>query len=623
MPGIHRATPQEISGCKSKHFAKARNPFRAVLLLSRGRCWPPSPAAIAHPSPDVVATVNGKDILRSELERNYQIVKAPGDSPQEPSPEQADIARLTILDQMIDDEILQQRAAKLNLAASDEDVNAKLTEVKAPYTQEEFDKQLKELQRHAGRLQARAAPQPDQRQAAQQGDRVEDQHHRRGDQQLLRRAQGRLQPHRAALRHRPDRGHAKSVAAAAANANLQNNKATSDADAKKKIQALQQARKRRRLCRAGRELLRRPKHRSNGGDMGFVFESALRQSATPDVYDAISKLKPGQFTTFSPMYPGPGPSAPHRRLRHLQAHFARSRRPARAQRSQRAAVHPPAASRSAHAQLLRTAYFEVMRSQTPGAQLLRRGDPEERRAVAGALLSRSTPLRAAPTALAVDPARRRMLVALTRFSGVRKRQPFNPRLQRDDAELSGSESAAQRTTASACNAEAVVIPAIARAAYFMLPLESMVMPPGPLFFFSSFALRVPMALVRPFLCRGNIRLHVRSGWRSPHLPCAGTSGSGRPWRRRNWRGRRPPDSDTQSLFGNQRRILLAQGLMHLLGRLHVAFAVIVDARRHQLLQRILVRQGPVDHARPCRPPRHPSDRRPAPSSATSWHRRTS
>ncbi len=63
---------------------------------------------------------------------------------QEPSPEQADIVRLNILQQLIEDEILQQRAAKLNLAATDEDVNAKLTEMKAPYTQEEFDKQLKQ-----------------------------------------------------------------------------------------------------------------------------------------------------------------------------------------------------------------------------------------------------------------------------------------------------------------------------------------------------------------------------------------------------------------------------------------------------------------------------------------------
>jgi peptidyl-prolyl cis-trans isomerase SurA len=76
------------------------------------------------------------------LEKYYNLSLA--DSPQQPSAEQADIVRLNILHQMIEDEILQQRAAKLNLAASDEDVNAKLTEMKAPYTQEEFDKQLKQ-----------------------------------------------------------------------------------------------------------------------------------------------------------------------------------------------------------------------------------------------------------------------------------------------------------------------------------------------------------------------------------------------------------------------------------------------------------------------------------------------
>ncbi len=93
------------------------------------------------PSPDVMATVNGKEILRSDVEKYYQANLA--DNPQKPSAEQANIVRLNILRQMIEDEILWQRASKLNLAASDEDVNAKLTEMKAPYTQEEFDKQLK------------------------------------------------------------------------------------------------------------------------------------------------------------------------------------------------------------------------------------------------------------------------------------------------------------------------------------------------------------------------------------------------------------------------------------------------------------------------------------------------
>ena len=94
------------------------------------------------PSADVVATVNGKEILRAELERTYQ--SSLGDSPQKPSSEEADIRRLNVLHQMIQNEILDQQAAKLNLTASDEDVNAKLTEIKAPYTDEQFNEMLKQ-----------------------------------------------------------------------------------------------------------------------------------------------------------------------------------------------------------------------------------------------------------------------------------------------------------------------------------------------------------------------------------------------------------------------------------------------------------------------------------------------
>ncbi len=50
-------------------------------------------------SADVVATVNGKQILRADLERNYQ--SSLGGAPQKLSPEEADIRRLTILHQMI------------------------------------------------------------------------------------------------------------------------------------------------------------------------------------------------------------------------------------------------------------------------------------------------------------------------------------------------------------------------------------------------------------------------------------------------------------------------------------------------------------------------------------------
>src|SRR6202453_3069451 len=90
--------------------------------------------------PDVVATVNGQPIERSEVEKDYR--DNLGNNKEQPTKEQADATRLGILKQLIDDEILQQAAKKMNLVASDEEVDARLAEMKAPYTQEEFDKRL-------------------------------------------------------------------------------------------------------------------------------------------------------------------------------------------------------------------------------------------------------------------------------------------------------------------------------------------------------------------------------------------------------------------------------------------------------------------------------------------------
>ncbi len=94
--------------------------------------------------------------------------RSPG-APEKPTSEQADSLRLSILRELIDNEILMQRAEKLGLLATDEEVQGKLAEIKAPYTQEEFDKRLKEQQPHPGRSQARPAANADHRQGDQQG----------------------------------------------------------------------------------------------------------------------------------------------------------------------------------------------------------------------------------------------------------------------------------------------------------------------------------------------------------------------------------------------------------------------------------------------------------------------
>ena len=51
---------------------------------------------------------------------------------------------LSILDELVNSEILLERANKLNLVASDAEVEDKFTESKSPYTEEEFQKKLKE-----------------------------------------------------------------------------------------------------------------------------------------------------------------------------------------------------------------------------------------------------------------------------------------------------------------------------------------------------------------------------------------------------------------------------------------------------------------------------------------------
>jgi parvulin-like peptidyl-prolyl isomerase len=112
--------------------------FAATALLLSLAC------SSSQGDSDVMAKVNGHRILRSEVDKYYANQTA--GAPQQPSGEQSTSLKLSILKELIDNEILMQRAEKLGLLATNEEVEQKLNEIKAPYTQEEFDKRLKERQ---------------------------------------------------------------------------------------------------------------------------------------------------------------------------------------------------------------------------------------------------------------------------------------------------------------------------------------------------------------------------------------------------------------------------------------------------------------------------------------------
>lgn len=335
-----------------------RTPFRlAVVILCGGILLAPISACHRSPSPDVVATVNGKEILRSDLDKYYQANL--DDSAQKPSAEQANIVRLNILRQMIEDEIIWQRATKLNLAASDEDVNAKLTEMKAPFTQEEWDKKLKDRGVTADDLKR------DLRRSLTKTKLLNkeiDSKINITDAEIS----SYYAAHRSEFNLIEPQYHLAQIAVTSGPANqagnLQNNKASGDADAKKKIQEL-----RKRLANGedfgtiAMNFSENPNTAPNGGDMGFLPETQLR--ADPDVYNTISKLKPGEITDVIPVYAAPG---------------ARARQPigyaiykliAKEPAGQRELSDPRVQQvirqglREGHAQLLQNAYFEMLHDE--------------------------------------------------------------------------------------------------------------------------------------------------------------------------------------------------------------------------------------------------------------------
>jgi peptidyl-prolyl cis-trans isomerase SurA len=92
------------------------------------------------PPANVAATVNGRPITYADLDRQYAAqFPSPADRASE---DLTSIQRLEVLRSLVDNEVMLQRAEKLGLMAVDADVEAKFNELKAPYTQEEFQKQL-------------------------------------------------------------------------------------------------------------------------------------------------------------------------------------------------------------------------------------------------------------------------------------------------------------------------------------------------------------------------------------------------------------------------------------------------------------------------------------------------
>ena len=252
------------------------------------------------PNPNVWATVNGHSIPRSDVEKYYQ--NQINGSPQQPTADEADRLRLDILRGLIDDEIARQQAEKLHLVATDAEVDAKITAMKAPYTEAQFDAQLKaknvtmeDVRRDLRRslTTSKVFNKEIESKINITDDEITDYYNlHKADFNLIE-----PQYHLAQI--------VVTSVPSQQPGNLQNSKAKNDAEAKKKIQALHN-----RLesgddfAALAMNFSEDPSTSGSGGDRGFASESQLR--ADPEIYNAVVTLKPGQITPILPIYASPG-----------------------------------------------------------------------------------------------------------------------------------------------------------------------------------------------------------------------------------------------------------------------------------------------------------------------------
>ena len=302
-------------------------------------------------SADVLAKVNGKPILRSEVDTYYRSQTA--ESPQQPSSEQATSLRLNILKELINQELMMQRAQKLGLLATDEEVDSKLAEMKAPYTQEEFDKRLKE----------RGITLDDFKRDLRRNLTITKVINKEVTSKITisdADISSYYNAHKAEFNLVEPQYHlAQIVVTTQPNPQIRTNKATNEAEARKKIQTVQNR------LESGEDFNTVAMNYSedqstsgNGGDMGLVPESAIKSD--PVASQVVLKLKPGQTSGIIPVVdPGSRQVAGFRIIK-LVAKEPAGQRELNDPRVQQFIREQLRGSRE---QLLKAAYYEVVRDE--------------------------------------------------------------------------------------------------------------------------------------------------------------------------------------------------------------------------------------------------------------------
>lgn len=244
------------------------------------------------PPKDVVAIVNGRSITVGELDKQYEWQF--GGNSERVSDERKQVQKLELLRTLIDGEIMVQRAEKLGLMAVDADVETRFNEMKAPYTQEEFQKRLTERKMSADDLRAQLR----REQTIQKLINKEiTAHINITDKEIA----DFYNANKASFNLPEPQLHIATILVTPLQPdpnfrNLKNSKATTDKEAVEKIKMIEaQLKKNADFAALAQNYSEDPNTAANGGDLGFIQESALER-ASMELRRLVATMQPGQIS---------------------------------------------------------------------------------------------------------------------------------------------------------------------------------------------------------------------------------------------------------------------------------------------------------------------------------------
>jgi peptidyl-prolyl cis-trans isomerase SurA len=265
-----------------------RSASLCFLALVATACGSSAPA---NPGPDVWAVVNGTEIRRDRVDRFYRSMVA--SSTATPSEEEAVGAKLSLVDELITDELLLARATELKIAITTEEVDKAIAERRGSLSDADFAKELETRKTSVDEFRTEVTREVTKTKVIEQEVNAKV---AVTDQEV----EAFFAANRAQFNVPERQYHLAQIVVSSTPTqvnNQQNDDARSPAEAQRKLQMIAERLKGGESFAAlAANFSEDPASATNGGDLGLVGQSQIDQ-APPQLRSAVMGMKAGELNS--------------------------------------------------------------------------------------------------------------------------------------------------------------------------------------------------------------------------------------------------------------------------------------------------------------------------------------